>query len=91
MTDATPSSLVIPAGGGVLSYLEAGSGPLLVLLHGIGSAAVSFCHQLDGSSADFRVIAGHALYLEKPQAFNRLVRDLAMQHTGSIGIGDPID
>jgi pimeloyl-ACP methyl ester carboxylesterase len=53
-TDATPSSLVVPAGGGVLSYLEAGSGPPLVLLHGIGSAAVSFCHQLDGLSADFR-------------------------------------
>jgi hypothetical protein len=50
-----------------------------------------FAHQLDGLSADFRVIAGHALYLEKPQAFNRLVRDLAMQHTGSIGVGDPID
>jgi pimeloyl-ACP methyl ester carboxylesterase len=34
---------------------------------------------------------GHALYLEKPQASNRLVRDLAMQHTESIGVSAPID
>ena len=91
MTGAAPGSLIVEAGDAVFSFLQAGNGPPLVLLHGIGSAAVSFCHQLDGLSADFRVIAGHALYLEKPQAFNRLVRDLAMQHTGSIGIGDPID
>ena len=43
-----------------IHYVCGGSGPPLVLLHGIGSAAVSFCHQLDGLSADFRVIAWDA-------------------------------
>ena len=57
MTGAAPGSLIVEAGDAVFSFLQAGSGPPLVLLHGIGSAAVSFCHQLDGLSADFRVIA----------------------------------
>jgi pimeloyl-ACP methyl ester carboxylesterase len=60
MIGAAPGGLIIDAGDAVFSFLEAGSGPPLVLLHGIGSAAVSFCHQLDGLSADFRVIAWDA-------------------------------
>ena len=60
MTGAAPGSLIVEAGDAVFSFLQAGSGPPLVLLHGIRSAAVSFCYQSDGLSADFRVIAWDA-------------------------------
>ena len=43
-----------------ISYIEAGKGPALVLLHGIGSAAVSWRHQLAELSDRFRVIAWDA-------------------------------
>ena len=46
--------------GTTITYLEAGSGTSLVLLHGIGSAARSFRDQLDGLSANHRVIAWDA-------------------------------
>jgi pimeloyl-ACP methyl ester carboxylesterase len=60
MSGAAPAVLVIQAGGACFSYLEVGSGPPLVLLHGIGSAAALFRHQLDGLSAGLRVIAPDA-------------------------------
>jgi pimeloyl-ACP methyl ester carboxylesterase len=47
-------------GGAAITYLEAGRGAPLVLLHGIGSAARSFRRQLDGLSASWRVIAWDA-------------------------------
>lgn len=43
-----------------ISYLEAGRGTPLVLLHGIGSASRSWRHQLSGLAARFRVIAWDA-------------------------------
>lgn len=45
---------------GSISYMEAGQGPVLVLLHGIGSAAGSFEDQLRGLSGSYRVIAWDA-------------------------------
>jgi pimeloyl-ACP methyl ester carboxylesterase len=51
---------MVRVGDAVFTYREAGSGPPLVLLHGIGSAAISFGAQLDLLSADFRVIAWDA-------------------------------
>jgi len=50
----------VDAGAGVLSYREAGQGPVLLLLHGIGSASASWLHQLDALSARYRVIAWDA-------------------------------
>jgi pimeloyl-ACP methyl ester carboxylesterase len=47
-------------GGAAITYLEAGRGRPLMLLHGIGSAARSFRDQLDGLSARWRVIAWDA-------------------------------
>jgi pimeloyl-ACP methyl ester carboxylesterase len=43
-----------------ISYLEAGHGIPFVLLHGIGSAAHSWRHQLAGLAGRFRVIAWNA-------------------------------
>jgi len=48
------------AGDAAFSYLDAGSGPPLVPLHGIGSAAASFPYQLETLSARFRVLAWDA-------------------------------
>jgi pimeloyl-ACP methyl ester carboxylesterase len=42
------------------TYLEQGSGTPFVLLHGVGSAARSWTHQLEGLSRAFRVIAWDA-------------------------------
>jgi pimeloyl-ACP methyl ester carboxylesterase len=47
-------------GAAAVTYLEAGKGSPLVLLHGIGSAARSFRDQLDGLSAGHRVVAWDA-------------------------------
>jgi pimeloyl-ACP methyl ester carboxylesterase len=60
MTNADADTRIVPAGGAEFSYLEAGSGPPLVLLHGIGSAAASFRYQLETLSAQFRVTAWDA-------------------------------
>jgi pimeloyl-ACP methyl ester carboxylesterase len=60
MTVAEADSRTVRAGDATFSYLEAGSGPPLVLLHGIGSAAASFQHQLEGLSTRFRVAAWDA-------------------------------
>jgi pimeloyl-ACP methyl ester carboxylesterase len=54
------TSRTVRAGDAAFSYLEAGSGRPLVLLHGIGSAAASFRCQLDALSARFRVVAWDA-------------------------------
>ena len=43
--------------GGGISYLEKGSGPELLLMHGIGGNAKSWRAQLQGLSENFRVIA----------------------------------
>ncbi len=45
---------------GELCWREAGAGPALVLLHGIGSGALSWAAQLDGFKASHRVIAWDA-------------------------------
>lgn len=60
MTIADANTRSVWAGEAVFSYLEAGSGPPLVLLHGIGSAAASFRHQLETLSSRFRVLAWDA-------------------------------
>ena len=60
MTNADAGTRTVRARDAEFSYLEAGSGPPLVLLHGIGSAAASFRCQLDTLSARFRVLAWDA-------------------------------
>jgi pimeloyl-ACP methyl ester carboxylesterase len=50
----------MPAAHGALTWREAGRGPALVLLHGIGSGAASFAGQLAGLSQTHRVIAWDA-------------------------------
>lgn len=50
----------VQASGSTFSYLRAGDGPSLVLLHGIGSAARSWQAQLEGLSSRFDVIAWDA-------------------------------
>lgn len=56
----SPASKTAGKAGTTITYLEAGSGTPLVMLHGIGSAARSFRDQLDGLSASHRVIAWDA-------------------------------
>ena len=60
MTAADAGTRIVRAGDAAFSYLDAGSGSPLVLLHGIGSAATSFRHQLETLSARFRVVAWDA-------------------------------
>lgn len=50
----------IPTAHGPVSYIEAGEGPALVLLHGIGSGAPSWEQQMTALSDRFRVIAWDA-------------------------------
>jgi pimeloyl-ACP methyl ester carboxylesterase len=60
VTGADIDTRIARAGDAVFSYLDAGHGAPLVLLHGIGSAAASFRHQLEGLSPRFRRIAWDA-------------------------------
>lgn len=53
-----PRIAAIP--GGQVAYLEAGKGTPIVFLHGIGSAAPSWRHQLAAFADRFRVIAWYA-------------------------------
>ncbi|HZU88003.1 MAG TPA: alpha/beta fold hydrolase [Stellaceae bacterium] len=54
------SDAALRVGEAVFSYREAGSGPPLVLLHGIGGSAASFRDQLVGLAAQFRMLAWDA-------------------------------
>jgi pimeloyl-ACP methyl ester carboxylesterase len=60
MTTGEGTSRRIECAGAVLAYSEAGAGPPLVLLHGIGAAARAFDDQLAGLSDRLRVIAWDA-------------------------------
>jgi pimeloyl-ACP methyl ester carboxylesterase len=60
MTNGDTGTRIVRAGDAAFSYLEAGGGPSLVLLHGIGSAAASFRYQLETLSARFQVLAWDA-------------------------------
>ncbi len=65
MSDTAPRTDLPPlqriaAGGRTLAYREAGRGPALVLLHGIGSASASWRAQLAALSERLRVIAWDA-------------------------------
>lgn len=51
---------IAPLSGGDLTFLDAGSGPAIVLLHGIGSAARSWEQQIAALSPRWRVIAWNA-------------------------------
>lgn len=59
-TDIDGAARVAACGDARFTYLEQGAGTPLVLLHGIGSAARSWRHQLQGLSHAFRVIAWDA-------------------------------
>jgi pimeloyl-ACP methyl ester carboxylesterase len=61
ISSASPPPLrTAPAAGGTVSYREAGEGPALVLLHGIGSNSRSWSVQLDALADRWRVIAWDA-------------------------------
>ena len=51
-------SVALPQGD--LSWLEAGDGDAVVLLHGVGSAARSFRTQIEGLAPRWRVMAWNA-------------------------------
>lgn len=53
-------SKTLTTAGCSFTYLEQGDGTPLVLLHGIGSGARSWIHQVEGLSKSFRVIAWDA-------------------------------
>lgn len=57
---ADPDTRTATGGDALFTYLERGSGTPLVLLHGVGSAARSWQHQLQGLSSALRVIAWDA-------------------------------
>lgn len=56
----SPARKIADASAVPISYLEAGDGPALLLMHGIGGNARSWRYQLDGLSHRFRVIAWDA-------------------------------
>ena len=58
MTQFGPKSA--DSAGGVITYLEAGQGDPLVLLHGIGSGSASWLAQIERYSGDYRVVAWDA-------------------------------
>lgn len=58
--------------GKKLAYREAGKGPALVLLHGIGSGSASWLFQLEGLSRDYRIIAWDAPGYGDSDAFSIL-------------------
>ncbi len=60
MISAEPEPREIAAGASRFSYLENGTGPALVLLHGIGSGARSWAMQLHSMAKGCRVIAWDA-------------------------------
>jgi pimeloyl-ACP methyl ester carboxylesterase len=60
IADLPPLQRAAVAGGRTVAYREAGRGPALVLLHGIGSAAASWRAQLSSLSDRFHVIAWDA-------------------------------
>jgi len=53
-------SCLVPTAGGAISYRRAGTGPALVLLHGIGSASGSWLRQLAQLQATHTVLAWDA-------------------------------
>ena len=55
-----PELKIIETPGGEISYRENGSGPILLLMHGIGGNSRSWRSQLDTLSNNFRVIAWDA-------------------------------
>jgi pimeloyl-ACP methyl ester carboxylesterase len=66
VNDLMPTAATLPplrridAGGRMVAYREAGQGPALVLLHGIGSGSASWRSQFHSFSRRFRVIAWDA-------------------------------
>ena len=56
----TPELKMIETPGGAISYRESGSGPVLLLMHGIGGNSRSWRNQLETLSDHFHVIAWDA-------------------------------
>jgi pimeloyl-ACP methyl ester carboxylesterase len=81
-------------GQGALTWREAGRGPALVLLHGIGSGAASFAGQLAGLSDTHRVIAwdapgyGESAPLPNPRPMAVDYADALSQLLDHLGIGE---
>ena len=94
-----PASRTVTVGDTAFSYAEAGNGPALVLLHGIGSAARSWAPQFAGLADEFRVIAWDApgyggstpVTPERPDAsdyaaaLTRLLDALGVEHLHLVG------
>jgi pimeloyl-ACP methyl ester carboxylesterase len=81
-------------GQGALNWREAGRGPALVLLHGIGSGAASFAGQLAGLSDTHRVIAwdapgyGESAPLPNPRPLAVDYANALSQLLDHLGIGE---
>ncbi len=55
--DALPELRTAGADGRTIAYREAGAGPAVLLLHGVGSGSASWAAQLAGLSPRFRIVA----------------------------------
>lgn len=82
------------AAHGALTWREAGSGPAIVLLHGIGAGAASFEGQLAGFSSSHRVIAwdapgyGESAALQNPRPMALDYAKALDELLSHLGVGD---
>jgi pimeloyl-ACP methyl ester carboxylesterase len=60
MSDAVQSLWLVSSPDGEIAYVDAGAGTVIVLIHGIGSAARSWAAQIAQLSQNWRVIAWNA-------------------------------
>lgn len=60
LAELIPAKSAVDVGGVRIAYREAGAGEVVLLLHGIGSAASSWRHQLAGLAGRYRLIAWDA-------------------------------
>lgn len=87
------TKLAAVATGGVISYLESGNGEPVLFLHGVGSAARSWQHQLAAPVPGFRFIAwdapgyGESTTLEGAAPQPREYADAVAAFVAALGLG----
>lgn len=92
MSSAAISSKIITPSGRTISYIEAGHGTPVVLLHGIGSGARSWKAQFEGLSDRFRLIAwdapgyGTSTALTSTKPLAREYADILSEFVSAVGV-----